>query len=684
MITSFRYFKSVLIFLSFLLCHSQNILAQEDPLIRDLIEQLAPELEEDYDLTELIDQLQAFRQNPIDLNHTDVSQLKSLFFLSPLQISNFFTYLKSNGPISELLELQGIDGFDLLTIERLLPFVKIKSTNPVSKVLKNNLFKSANQEVFLRYAQVLEQQRGFENLSGSHYLGSKDKILGKYRYRYQDLLAANLIFEKDAGEQLFSKTIKTRMDFLSGNLSFSNMGMVKNLIIGDYSLQFGQGLSLWTGFGYGKGPDVTSVAKKDLGLRPYSSANEISFLRGAATTLSLKNHLLLTAFASSKKLDASTSLNDQGERTQVNIGSSGLHRTATEIKNKNALGQRIFGAAFQYVSDNLSLGVTAYNSRYTNNFVTGPLGYNHYNFEGNDLTNLGLHYNYTLYNIYFYGELAHSVNGGIASVNGAMVSLSRMVSAVLVNRSYNINHYSFLSRSLGESTEARNEKGWYAGVNINPNKIINFALYGDYFKFPWLRYRIDLPSDGFELLSQIIYTPKKNIRVTLRFKTESKEQNPDGNPDSTYVVGLHKRTYRMAIVYRINKIIDLETRADYTQYDKSVIHDQGFLILQDVSLNPMGSKLSGNCRLAYFNTDSYNSRLYAHEDDVLYSSGFGMYNGKGFRSYLNLRYKVNRNLDIWARYAAFLYQDVNTVGSGLDLIQGNKKNDIKFQMRYQF
>ncbi len=115
-----------------------------------------------------------------------------------------------------------------------------------------------------------------------------------------------------------------------------------------------------------------------------------------------------------------------------------------------------------------------------------------------------------------------------------------------------------------------------------------------------------------------------------------------------------------------------------------VFRDFGFMVYQDVNIHPSGKKLSGSARLAIFNTDSYNSRVYAYEDDVLHSSGFGMYNGKGFRSYINLRYKMSRSLDVWARYAAFLYQDVETVGSGLDLIQGNKKNELKFQLRYQF
>lgn len=658
--------------------------AQEDPIIRDIIEQLAPELEADYDLSELIDNLSYYRRNPINLNKANIVQLKSLFFLSPLQISDFFTYLKTNGKINNVLELQTIDGFDVLTMERLMPFVYVSSGNTLSQLFTKDLLKAADQELFFRYGQTLEKQRGFEDLPGSRYLGTRDKLLGKYKYHYGDILAASLVVEKDAGEKRFSGANKTGMDFLSGNVNFSNIAMIKKLVIGDYNLQFGQGLTMWSGFGYGKGPDVTSVAKKDLGLRPYSSANEISFLRGVGVSISFTDRLMLTAFASSRNLDASTRTADDGSISQVNIGSSGLHRTATEIRNKKSLGQQVLGGALQYVSENLNAGIVAYNSRYSNAFVTGPLGYNQYNFIGKALTNLGIHYNYTFHNIYFYGETAHSIHGGIAMVHGAMASLSRMVSLVLVNRTYDKDYNSFFTRSLGETTEARNERGWYAGLNVTPTKKITFALYGDYFKFPWLKYRIDEPSKGFEILTQAVYTPNKILKATLRIKTENKQQNPDEDPDSTYIVDVRKTNYRVAVSYSLNRSLSLENRAEFVQYHKSMVHDIGFLIYQDVSLHPPGKKLSGNMRIAYFNTSSYNSRVYAYEDDVLYSAGSGMYNGTGFRSYLNLRYKILKNLDVWTRFAIFFYHDVNTVGSGLDLIQGNKKNDIKFQVRYQF
>ncbi len=677
-------FRSGILLVICMTCACSYVCAQQEQEVKDIIESLAPELPDDYDLSELLESLTYLKKHPIDLNNTSAEELKALIFLSPLQVSNYFQHIKTNGKLLDLLELQSIEGFDVLAVTRLMPFVRLSRSDNHQDLSLKKLVRQSEQELLLRFGQTLQKQRGFQDLPGSRYLGSPERLLGKYKYHFKDLLSASLIVEKDAGEYLFSGTRKTSFDFMSANITLYKAGIIKKLVVGDYSLQFGQGLTLWSGFGFGKGPDVTSVAKKDQGLRPYSSSNENAYLRGLAATIKLQEHLELTAFASSTAQDASTKLSEDSIVTQINIGLSGLHRTSSELKNQSALRQTMYGAALQYVSNNLGLGLVAYQSQYSNPFVTGPLAYNQYNFVGDALNNLGIHYNYTFQNIYFFGETATSLPGGLSTVNGAMASLSRTVSVVLLNRRYAVDYHSFFVRSLGETSEGSNEKGWYSGVNFVPSKIWSFALYGDIFQFPWLKYRIDAPSNGYEVLGQLTFTPVKTFKATFRIKTESKQQNSDIKSDTTLLKDVSRTNIRLAVNWQLSDVFTSENRGEVVNYRKDAINELGYLVYQDLNYRPQSARLSGNIRLAYFHTTSYNSRLYAYEDDVLYSSGFGMYNGVGLRSYVNLRFKVSRKLDIWSRYALFLYQDVETVGSGLDVIQGNKKMDLKFQMRYSF
>ncbi|MGB4776416.1 MAG: hypothetical protein WBP45_14665, partial [Daejeonella sp.] len=63
---------------------------------------------------------------------------------------------------------------------------------------------------------------------------------------------------------------------------------------------------------------------------------------------------------------------------------------------------------------------------------------------------------------------------------------------------------------------------------------------------------------------------------------------------------------------------------------------------------------------------------------------FGLYQNRGIKCYLNARYTLKRGLDIWLKYSLTNYINLETIGSGLDMINGHKRSDIKAQLRYQF
>jgi hypothetical protein len=94
--------------------------------------------------------------------------------------------------------------------------------------------------------------------------------------------------------------------------------------------------------------------------------------------------------------------------------------------------------------------------------------------------------------------------------------------------------------------------------------------------------------------------------------------------------------------------------------------------------------MSGVLRLQYFETDSYDSRIYAYENDVLYSYSIPPFSDKGFRYYVTFNYDLTKKISFWLRWAQTIYKDRKTVGSGLDEILGNKRSDLKIQARYVF
>lgn len=664
-------FFKILLLLTFL-CFTVN--AQDDLPIKEILDGIVDDLPEDFDFSEFSERLIYLRKHPLNLNRTNADALKSMLILSPLQIANFFSYQSTNGKLLDVLELQAIPGFDLATIQKLLPFVSLNESGIQDKITLKNLLKIGENDLVIRYASTIEKQKGFKDLVGSRYLGRPEKLLLRYKYNFNTQVALSLVMEKDAGEQLAFPS-----DFVSANLTLTDIGRIKKLSIGDYSLQFGQGLTLWSGFGFGKGPDVTSIAKKDDGLKAYSSANEYSYFNGLGTKISLSKRIDLTTFWSLRKHDAAVS-NDQ----LTTLNETGYHRTQNELNNINSVSQHIYGVVIDYHNNAFNTGIIGYKSHYNKTFTTEGTPYRLFNFTGKDLINLGLHYNYALKNTYFFGEVAKSFDGGAAFINGILISLSNHVSAVFSHRNYAKNYHNFFNQVTAESNGA-NESGFYAGLNIFPSKKWMLSLYADYFKFPWLKFRVDAPSQGYEILSQLSYTPSKTFKANARYKAELKQQNTDLEAPINYLEDVKKQSFRVDINWKLSKVIFLQNRIELVNYQKNKVNNEyGYLIYQDFAISPSQAKLSANFRIAYFNTPSYNSRLYAYEDDILYNFSFGMYSGNGFRSYANIKYKLVKNIDIWLRYALFYYKDVDVVGSGLDEIIGNKKSEIKAQLRYQF
>jgi hypothetical protein len=135
----------------------------------------------------------------------------------------------------------------------------------------------------------------------------------------------------------------------------------------------------------------------------------------------------------------------------------------------------------------------------------------------------------------------------------------------------------------------------------------------------------------------------------------------------------------------VNTTITLRSRIELNWFDKRGKEPQnGFLVFTNVIYKPFSKSFSGNIRLSYFETDDYDSRIYSFENDVLYEYSIPAFFGKGYRYYFNARYKLNKKFSLWAKFAQTIYVNQNEIGSGLDLIKGNKKSEIKLEMKYDF
>ncbi|MFQ3579869.1 MAG: helix-hairpin-helix domain-containing protein, partial [Bacteroidales bacterium] len=85
-----------------------------------------------------------------------------------------------------------------------------------------------------------------------------------------------------------------------------------------------------------------------------------------------------------------------------------------------------------------------------------------------------------------------------------------------------------------------------------------------------------------------------------------------------------------------------------------------------------------------FQTDDYDTRIYAYENDLLYVFSVPAYYYRGSRFYTMVKYSFGKAIDVWLRYSRTLYTNKDYISSGLNKIDSNTKSEIKFMMVVKF
>ena len=580
--------------------------------------------------------------------------------------------------------------------------LKLKTLEPNHNLWSSEYSEKKTITLLLRYTHNIEEKRGFSDRAtpSQDYLGSPGKLYARFRVSHVRDFSIGFTMEKDDGEA-FAWDRDTRrygMDFISYHAFFQNKGHFKSIALGDYQIQFGQGLLLAGGFGLGKGSEtVQTVRRSNLGIRPFTSVLESGFFRGGAATYNIGN-FDITGFYSRVRRDGTlTEATDTTDAEPLafieTLRSSGLHRTQSEIDGKGKFREQTLGGNILFRNNlkNLEIGATFIHTNYDLPFVRGNQSskdsiVDQFEFTGKTNYNIGLNFNYNWQNFSFFGEGARSKSGGIGFIGGFVSSLSPQVELAMLYRNYARDFHTFFGSAFGEGTRNINESGIYWGLKITPIvKKLQITAYYDYFKFPWLRFRVDAPSDGYEFLSRVTYSFSRKIRVYGQFRQEVRDRNvttADSEAPFREIFTGTKRNYLFNFDYRAEKIFRVQTRVQFSTFDFNSNRTSGIAVVQDFGFD--FGKLRLDFRYALFDTDDFDNRQYVYEKDVLWAFSIPAYNGRGIRSYAVLRYKLSRKIDFWLRYARFDFRDRDTIGSGGEEILGNTRSEVRGQLRFKF
>lgn len=666
--------------------------AQEYPKGEANISEIADELyglpDADLNYEELYENLIQLLAAPLNLNTASVEDIRFMKILSEAQINKLNEYRIENGPLLSVYELQSVPDFDLPTIYKLVPFVTVTDSGTAINLSLLKRIKTESENYFLmRYERTLQSKKGFTDEPGvsSRFKGSPDKFYVRFRTSRPGDFSMGFTAEKDAGEEIrwAPDSRYYGADYLSGHLQIQNKGRIKNLIVGDFQGQFGQGIMLGGMFGSGKGSEtITAARRSNIGLVPYTSVNEAGAMRGIGATIRASEEIFVTGFYSSMKKDAS--FDNLGEEEIISsFQFSGLHRNEKELEVRKSSGEKNFGAVVQYNYRALDAGIMFNRIDFDVPVHRKPSAYNQFIFQGKTNHNVGIYANYTLENLTLFAEIVRSLNGGYGVTGGILATVAPKLDAAVLFRKYDRNFYTFYSSGFGESSNAQNETGIYWGWKYTFNRRYGLSGYADFFRFPWLRFRAYAPSTGYEWLLRFSWDPSRKVKVFLQVREESKIRNVDGELVNQYQTSIGKKNnYWVSFDYSPHAMLRLKSRAQFSSYAIANKTTEGFALMQDLVVD--FGKLKITTRYGLFETADYDNRQYVYENDVWLAYSMPAYAGSGVRKIVIMHYKINKHFGIWLRYAHMRYRNQEGIGTAVDRIEGNVKNDFKAQLVIRF
>lgn len=661
-------------------------------------ETLLDQVEDEAAGESITETIEALRLSPLDLNAATADELTELPGVSLLLAERIVAYRDRIGGFRSLPELTSVPGMTERIYGTIRPFLRLGAASgpaqrraspypaiPSWGLIRNDLRLDAVQRVGRRLGTARSD-------TSDVYAGDPLRTTTRLRLKSRRRLDASLLLDTDAGERAAFDLPGGRLgsDFASAGVLVRGFGRVETAVVGDFQARFGQGLVAWRSGSLGKSREATrGVARSGDGLSLHASAEETRFLRGGGLAFRVTPRVTVTAYGSRRRLDASAG---EDSTSFTTIGTSGLHRTASEIARRGQLGETHGGLAVRLRRGAFDGGVVATATRFDAPLRPDSTAARRFAARGTDFSAASAFGHGRVRSALVFGEVARSQTApfaGFAGIAGVLAPLGRGSELLVAARSYGRDFVSRFGDAFGEGSGLpQNEQGLYTGLTLRASPTLTATAYLDAYRFPWVRSTTPRPSTGLDALASTEWRPRRWFAVVTQLRSETRDEGVTvldalGRARSTTLPET-RQSARLHGEYTFSRALLLRSRVEVVRFERPGEADKtGSLLYQDILYTPepvWGSlRVSVNGRIAAFDTEGFDARVYAYESDVRYGFSVPALAGRGTRAYLLLRAYYGR-LAAEARYAVTRYEDVESVGSGQDVIAGTRSRDVKLQL----
>jgi hypothetical protein len=611
----------------------------------------------------------------LDLNEAGADELQNLLGLPPAAVENLLAYRAALGPLLNVYELQAVPGWDLALIRAALArgaFIGADALDTRRAPWWQGLYRGENQ-LLVRWAPTPAG-------TSAPMEGRTGPLALRLRHRLDARLRWGLTAENDAGEALARGSNRHGFDFYSAHAFLQpQTGRLRTLALGDYTARLGQGLLMQTGFSPGKSAEIASVVRAGGAvLAPYGAFGEAYFLRGAAAGLQLGRHWQVHALYSNRRRDA----NRPGDSSAVftALQTSGLHRTAAERADEKAVREQVAGLNVGYHATTWRLSANAVYIHYDHAWMPSPAPHRQFAFRGRALAAVSVDYRWQVGNWCAFGETARSGNGAVAAVNGFSLALDRRLLLTALHRALPAHYQTVYGSAVAEAGGASNEHGLYLGIDLRPLRQLSISAYADSWRHPWLRFGADAPSSGFDRLVRLSWTPRKTFALYMLWQHGQRNDDLGDTRVAERPAPAAQQQCRLHAVFRLHRDVELRSRVEWKWYRPAGgATGRGVAAYQELVVQPRGAPYALSARYALFETENYETRIYAYERDLYGAVSIPAQAGSGIRWYVNASWRCSRRLRLEGRMEETVVRHAVTEGS-----TAGRQRAVKMQGRWNF
>lgn len=660
--------------------------AQDNPtagVIDDLINSLAEQMDEDDTLdesaTEGLAELRAMTDNPIDLNAATESELSSLIFLGERKASAIVRHRLRGGGIKtpqELMTIKGLNTTDILILRHIATIGKGADSAALRPVAK--------AEAMLRVGRRWPLARGYKSDGGKEaaYEGGALKTLFRAKVEIGGRLSFGLVGDNDAGEPQM-KNGSGLMDFYGGYVAFKPArGVVRKVVAGHYNVRLGQGLGIWTGFGFDPTATGVSAGRDATGVTPSLSAAESGYMRGVAIE-ARSLPWRMTAYASWVDGDATTKLSADSTVYMTTIRTTGYHRTATERKYRHNDLLTTIGAhsSADIGKGRIGIGVNNWHTRLPMRYDGQPYRL-HYP-TGCDITTASLDARLIAGRVHLFGEMATQGKDAAAGVVGADYDFGGGKSLSASVRRFGRHYFAQTQQPVCHTSRGGGESGAYVGFGASPLPRLEVRASIDGWKLRNLQRNVYSPTKGFKIRAEATYGLTRRSSISARLRHTAQETTTGGK-ENWQAATMSSTSVKVIFKSNPTRQTDLSTLVERTSARTAADkHETGILIAQTIKQATASGLLSIALSGSLFNTDSYAARTYTRRPMVLYDMAFATCYGKGATATAMATIKPTDQIKIWLWCTHTRYTDRDTIGSGYEETRGPRRTDIKIQLQWK-